>query len=133
VIYLRGDDNAIIKREQKKGSSEAAIDSLRSRLDKYKTDNDLNLFKVANTNEKLGHSNCPALKYPIMRFFQENKTEVFEIDHNGEKFEMFEGMRVYIERNGRPFNYLKSVRHLNRTREENLKEEETNDNQTKAT
>jgi len=133
VIYLRGDDNAIIKREQKKGSSEEAIDSLRSRLDKYKTDNDLNLFKVANTNDKLGHSNCPALKYPIMRFFQENKTEVFEIDHNGEKFEMFEGMRVYIERNGRPFNYLKSVRHLNKTREENLKEEETNDNQTKAT
>jgi adenylate kinase len=39
---------------------------------------------------------------------------------------MFEGMRVYIERNGRPFNYLSSVRSLNRKREDALDKEETN-------
>jgi len=49
---------------------------------------------------------------------------VFEIDHDGEKFEMFESMRVYIERNGRPFNYLSSVRSLNRKREDALTKEE---------
>jgi len=37
---------------------------------------------------------------------------------------MFESMRVYIERNGRPFNYLSSVRSLNRKREEALTKEE---------
>jgi adenylate kinase family enzyme len=50
VVYLRGDDIAIIKREQKKGSSDEAVDSLKSRLERYKEDNDLNLFKAANTH-----------------------------------------------------------------------------------
>lgn len=103
---------------------------MKSRLEKYKADNDLCLFKDANTNEKLGQANLE-LKYPITRFFQEYKTEVFEMDHDGEKFEMFEGMRVYIEREGRPFNYLNSVRHLNRKREENLTQEEATDKQNK--
>jgi hypothetical protein len=42
-----------------------------------------------------------------------NKTEVFEIDANGNQYEMFESMRIYIERFGRPYNYLKSVNYLN--------------------
>jgi len=33
-------------------------------------------------------------------------------------------MRIYIERNGRPYNYLSSVRNLNQKREEHLQEEE---------
>ena len=33
-------------------------------------------------------------------------------------FEMFETMRIYIERNGRPYNYLDSVKDLNEKREE---------------
>jgi len=46
---------------------------------------------------------------------------------------MFEGMRVYIERNGRPYNYLSSVRSLNRKREDALdKEETTRDDETAA-
>jgi len=46
--------------------------------------------------------------FPTCKFFQENKTEVFEIE-SGSKYEMFESMRIYIERFGRPYNYLKSV------------------------
>lgn len=37
---------------------------------------------------------------------------------------MFESMRIYIERNGRPYNYLKSVGELNRKRDDYLHEEE---------
>lgn len=37
---------------------------------------------------------------------------------------MFESMRIYIERDGRPYNYLKSVGELNKKREEHLTEEE---------
>jgi hypothetical protein len=37
---------------------------------------------------------------------------------------MFETMRIYIERNGRPFNYLDSVSELNDKREEHLTVEE---------
>lgn len=33
-------------------------------------------------------------------------------------------MRIYIERNGRPYNYLSSVRSLNQKRNEHLLEEE---------
>lgn len=44
----------------------------------------------------------------------------------GDKFEMFESMRIYIERFGRPYNYLKSVQDLNEERETHLNEEEEN-------
>jgi hypothetical protein len=54
---------------------------------------------------------------------------VFEIDHDGQAFEMFESMRVYIERNGRPFNYLSSVRSLNNKRRDALQKEEVNRNE----
>ncbi len=60
----------------------------------------------------------------MSRFFQENATELFEVDCDGENFEMFESMRIYIERDGRPYNYLKSVGELNKKREEHLHEEE---------
>ena len=46
---------------------------------------------------------------------------------------MFEGMRVYIERNGRPFNYLSSVRSLNNKRRDALDKEEINRNEELAT
>jgi hypothetical protein len=38
---------------------------------------------------------------------------------------MFESMRIYIERDGRPYNYLKSVAELNKKREQQLHEEES--------
>ena len=37
---------------------------------------------------------------------------------------MLESMRIYIERFGRPYNYLKTVGHLNNEREKHLVEEE---------
>jgi len=60
----------------------------------------------------------------MSRFYQENNTELFEVDCDGENFEMFESMRIYVERDGRPYNYLKSVGELNKKREEHLHEEE---------
>ena len=53
------------------------------------------------------------MHYPTNAFFQENGTEVFEFLVRDNKFEMFESMRIYIERNGRPHNYLESIRKLN--------------------
>ena len=49
---------------------------------------------------------------------------MFEIECDGNTFEMFESMRVYIERSGRSYNYLPSVRVLNVQREEKLVKEE---------
>ena len=46
-------------------------------------------------------------------------------------FEMFESMRVYIERNGRSYNYLDSVGKLNSKREELLVKEEAEAKQNK--
>ena len=37
---------------------------------------------------------------------------------------MFESMRIYIERDGRSYNYLPKVRELNKKREEELQKEE---------
>ena len=49
---------------------------------------------------------------------------MFGIDCDGNIFEMFESMRVYVERSGRSYNYLPSVRVLNVKREEELVKEE---------
>ena len=68
----------------------------------------------------------------MTRFYQENKTEIFEIDHDGNQFEMFESMRVYIERNGRSNNYLPPVSELNVEREKHLIKEEADDKAEKA-
>ena len=72
----------------------------------------------------LGHPKQKSHLLPLSRFFQENRTEVFEIECDGNTFEMFESMRVYIERNGRSYNYLPSVGVLNVKREEELVKEE---------
>lgn len=58
---------------------------------------------------------------------------MFEIECDGNTFEMFESMRIYIERNGRSYNYLPSVRVLNKKREEELLKEEKNFKSEKAT
>lgn len=41
----------------------------------------------------------------VESFYQNNKIEVCNIINSKDKDEMFECMRIYIERNGRPFNY----------------------------
>lgn len=45
---------------------------------------------------------------------------------------MFESMRVYVERFGRPYNYLKSMQQLNDEREKYLTEEERQANELKG-
>jgi hypothetical protein len=49
---------------------------------------------------------------------------LYEIDCDGDQFEMFQSMRVYTERHGRPYNYLPSVADMNVKREEYLLGEE---------
>lgn len=68
----------------------------------------------------------------MLRFFQEHKTEVFQIGCDGNTFEMFESMRIYIERDGRSYNYLPKVRELNKKREEELQKEEKDLKQSNA-
>lgn len=46
------------------------------------------------------------------------------LDGRGNQYEMLESMRIYIERFGRPYNYLKTVGHMNSEREKTLIEEE---------
>jgi len=45
---------------------------------------------------------------------------------------MFESMRIYVERFGRPYNYLKSMQQLNDERDKYLVEEERQTNEAKA-
>jgi len=122
---IRGDDDYI--RERVTGFSEAqnvkwSKDNIERRLNKYNVNNNIHLFADA-TLTQLADSNAD-VKFPMTRFFQENKTEVFELDIDGDQFEMFESMRVYIERNGRSYNYLSSIKNLNNERESYLNEEE---------
>ena len=131
VILMRGKDEYIRKRaanlkaeDNKKWDPE----NLERRLQCYRENNDVSLFQTANNDPMLGHPKAQKHLLPLTRFFQENKTEVFEIECDGNTFEMFESMRVYIERNGRSYNYLPSVKVLNVKREQELIKEEQNAN-----
>ena len=135
VILLRGENEFLRSRaktlkaeDNKKWDPE----NLERRLVDYCDANDVTLFAKANNDPMLGHPKCPKHNYPLVRFFQENKTEVFEIECDGITFEMFESMRVYIERDGRSYNYLPSVGVLNVKREEELVKEEQNFKSEKA-
>ena len=92
------------------------FEKLLKKLESYNADNEISLFqKSLEIQDNL---------FPTQKFFQSNKTEIFELDCNGNQYEMFESMRIYIERFGRPYNYLKSVNFLNEQREQVLIEEE---------
>ena len=91
-----------------------------SKLINHTDQNSIDLFK---------QDNCAGdCTYPTTKFFQDNKTELFEIQASGNKYEMFESMRIYVERFGRPYNYLKSMVQLNDERETALVEEESTTN-----
>lgn len=108
----------------KESNTKWDAENLNRRLNKWQENNDLSLFKNANNAEDMGMPNAKKYMLPITRFFQEHNTEVFEIDCSRHQFEMFEAMRVYIERNGRSYNYLASVKSLNHKREDVLTQEE---------
>lgn len=71
-------------------------------------------------NQENSVENYAKGKMPTMRFFQENETEIYEVDYDIDNFEMIEGARIYIERHGRPYNYLQSNEQINQNREEEL-------------
>lgn len=134
VILLRGDDEYIRERAANLGDKNEKWDSenLERRLATYRRDNDIGLFTAAQARTDLGHPKATAPVFPLIRFFQEHKTEVFEIDCDGIQFEMFDSMRIYIERNGRSYNYLNSVKALNTRREQALIKEEKDTKARKA-
>lgn len=89
-----------------KDSLKWKVEKLVEKLDKYNTEN-----LIATGPESIT---------PMAQFFQTNKTEIFMVDGRGNQYEMLESMRIYIERFGRPYNYLKTVAHLNQEREKEL-------------
>lgn len=116
VIYIRGDDRYLKDRASRlDGSthSKFTLEYMVNSLDIFNKYNNIRLFEAANNRPDLGHPKAQPQMYPMTRFFQEHKTEVFELETNENQFEMFEDMRVYVERNGRPFNYLPTVNKLN--------------------
>ena len=127
MVLLRGSEDYIRMRAKglkPEDNKKWDMENLERRMAIYRERNDVTLFQQANNDPMLGHPKAAKRMFPLTRFFQENKTEVFEIECNGNTFEMFESMRVYIERNGRSYNYLPSVRKLNVEREDELLKEE---------
>lgn len=106
--------------EAKKDKDKWQINRLAEKIEAFDKQNAMKLFQEDND------------LFPTTKFFQDNKTEIFEMDAEGDKFEMFESMRIYVERFGRPYNYLKSVKYLNQKREEHLLEEESERNKKNA-
>ena len=125
VISLRATDQQLKRRARATKSNKSANhekwedERLYEKMTKYNSVNNLALFK----QDQLDKSSV----FPTAKFFQENETELFETEVYDNRFEMFESMRIYVERNGRPNNYLDNVRKLNEEREKVLQEEERKD------
>lgn len=122
VVSLRSTDIMLKRRSKALLKQNAAAASkwdrekLMQKLEIYNKENDLMLFK----NDQLEKEAV----FPAQKFFQDNKTEVFELDAFDDRYEGFESIRIYVERFGRPYNYLKSNHELNAEREEYLIQEE---------
>lgn len=72
-------------------------------------------------------------KLTTSSFFQEKETEILQIYAGNDNFELFEDMRIYIERHGRPFNYLQSLERLNNDRHIYLDQKENDQVKKKET
>ena len=55
-------------------------------------------------------------------FFAENNIDPFEQECGSEELEIIENLKIYIERNGRPYNYLASTEEIEETRRAVLNE-----------
>lgn len=65
-------------------------------------------YREANASDK----GDPA----VQDFFARNGVEVFSVDCSKEEIEAFESVRIYIERSGRPDNFLEKAEDLNEQR-----------------
>lgn len=130
VISLKASEQALKRRakaallNKTTGFQRYTGSKMADKLKSYSQENDLTLYRTVNLGKTLAPNKKKNLHYPTNAFFQENGTEVFEFLVRDNKFEMFESMRIYIERNGRPHNYLTSIRKLNDEREHKLLQEE---------
>lgn len=125
VIFLQADDE-FLQEKAKKLPKEIMKDS---HYYENHMDRRMATWNEGNTNADYRYGLEPGKpSLTTARFFQEKETELLEIDAKTDNFELFEAMRVYIERHGRPFNYLRSLEKLNDERHEyiNKKEDELN-------
>lgn len=121
VILLQADDDFLYDKA-KKLPNEIMIDS-----HYYEThmDRRLAVWNDGNTNKDYRYGLIPG--EPSMttsRFFQEKESELLEISASTDNFELLEAMRIYVERHGRPFNYLRSLEKLNDERMDYIKKKE---------
>jgi adenylate kinase len=63
----------------------------------------------------------------VQDFFARNGVEVFSVDCSKEAIEAFESLRIYIERSGRPDNFLEKAEDLNEQRLAYLQKKATED------
>ncbi|KAF8820547.1 Dpy-30 motif protein [Cardiosporidium cionae] len=77
----------------------------------------MSLYKQANSLENN--------RKEVATFFRENTIEILNISPNGLKDEdLLSSLRIYIEKDGRPFNFLKTNAEIIQEREEQMREQE---------
>lgn len=117
VILLMGSDY-LLKEKARTLPSDVVKDShyfahdMERRLKAYNDFNSVELYSKEGS------------ELPVVRYFQELKTEILELGCGGNEFEMLEDMRIYVERHGRPYNYLPSAEELYMQREKKLLDDE---------
>ncbi|CAG9331737.1 unnamed protein product [Blepharisma stoltei] len=99
VIILRAGDDFLIDRVRKLPAGKVkgthySDEGMKRRLQFYREKND---------SDK---------ETPVQAFFSDLNTEIYECESNIEAMELLYNMRVYIEREGRPFNFLASIEEL---------------------
>ena len=70
-------------------------------MDSY---NSLNNIEICDINQQ---------GFTLKNYFQEKGVEIQEIDSEKNPVEILEEMRIYIERFGRPYNFLASTTQIN--------------------
>lgn len=98
VVIFRASNQFLLNRIEKLShSSEFNQDRMQRRLREYRENNDL-------------------ADKSIFEFFSELGIEIYECEVTYEEVEIIESLKIYIERSGRPFNFLASIQETEETR-----------------
>jgi adenylate kinase len=112
-IMLKSTNELVMSRYQK-SSQKISVDALKEQLELY---NMLNMIDMSSLEEN---------GLTVWNFFQERKNEIIinEIREQTDFVELYEAIRLYVERNGRPFNFLESETKVQIAREQSLHKRE---------
>ena len=90
----------------------ATLSFLLARIEKLKTNHQEFNYERMERRLRIYKQDNELSEKSVFDYFADFDTEIFECECTDEGIEIMEGLKIYIEREGRPFNFLASVQEM---------------------